>query len=41
MIRPSCGLGMGKLVAMICPTAKVEYFGGRDWTTQISLNLQR
>jgi len=25
-IRPSCGRETGELVALICPTAKAEYF---------------
>jgi hypothetical protein len=30
-IRPSSG-EMGELVAMICPTAKAEYFSREGWT---------
>jgi hypothetical protein len=26
-----------KLIVLICPTAKAEYFFKRDWTTQIAL----
>src|SRR5260221_3587557 len=26
-----------KLIEMICPTRKAEYFSGQDWTTQIAL----
>jgi hypothetical protein len=30
--RPSCGTGWRELVALICPTAKVEYFSDEGWT---------
>ena len=30
--RPSCGTGWRELVALICPTGKVEYFCERGWT---------
>ena len=26
-----------KLIEVICPSRKAEYFSGRDWTTQIAL----
>jgi hypothetical protein len=29
---PLAGKGRGELVALICPTAKAEYFSRRDWT---------
>jgi hypothetical protein len=40
-IRPSWGMRWRELIALICPTAIVQYFCERDWTTQIALKLQR
>jgi hypothetical protein len=34
-------MGWRELIAVICPTAKAEYFCERDWTTQISLESLR
>src|SRR5260370_23214890 len=39
--RPSWGMRWRELVALICPTAKAEYFFERDWTTQITLKSLR
>jgi hypothetical protein len=35
--RPSCEAGRRRLVEMICPTGKVEYFFNQDWTGKIRL----
>ena len=32
--RPSCGRGMGGIIAMICPTGRAVYFSTRHWTVQ-------
>ena len=38
--RPSLGWD-GPMIAMICPTGRVEYFLQQNWTTQISLKCLR
>jgi len=37
MIRPSCGVGMAKVLEVFWGVRKPKYFCNEDWTTQISL----
>ena len=35
--RPSCRVGTGRVINLICPTRPAEYFYHHDWTGKISL----